>query len=91
MTYLLLITIALLITLIMKSEDEPVIEISRHSNQLNASTLLAIFQTMKNIENREKEDIQFLINSGRMTKEKIEQECENLFMIRVLVSVPQSD
>jgi hypothetical protein len=82
MTYLLLITIILLITLIMRSGDDPVLEISRHSEQLNAGTLLAIFQTMRNIENREKEDIQFLINSGLMTKEKIEQEADDLCFSR---------
>ena len=69
---------ALILVILMMWEEEEPIKISKYSRVINHDVTLAIFQAMKRIEQREEQDIQYLLNQGKITKEIIEQDADNI-------------
>jgi len=76
-----IILILIFVILFMWEEDQP-IKISKYSRVINHDITLAIFEAMKRIEEREDEDIQYLINQGKVTKDIIEQDADKIMFQR---------
>tara|TARA_R100001460_G_scaffold3895_12_gene11312 strand:+ start:4283 stop:4654 length:372 start_codon:yes stop_codon:yes gene_type:complete len=76
-----IILILIFVILFMWEEDQP-IKISKYSRVINHDVTLAIFEAMKRIEEREDEDIQYLINQGKVTKDIIEQDADKIMFQR---------
>ena len=72
-----IIAVLILVILMMWEEEEP-IKISKYSRVINHDVTMAIFQAMKRIEEREDENIQYLLNQGKITKESIEQDADDI-------------
>ncbi len=72
-----IIAVLIIAILFMWEEKEP-ITISKYSRVINHDITLAIFEAMKRIEEREDEDIQYLLNQGKITKEYIESCADNI-------------
>ena len=53
---------ALILVILMMWEEEEPIKISKYSRVINHDVTMAIFQAMKRIEQREEQDIQYLLN-----------------------------
>ena len=73
----LFIVIFIFFLFIIWEEEEP-IKISKYSRVINHDVTMAIFQAMKRIEQREEQDIQYLLNQGKITKEIIEQDADEI-------------
>jgi len=76
-----IILILIFVILFMWEEEQP-IKISKYSRVINHDVTLAIFEAMKRIEEREDEDIQYLINQGKVTKDIIEQDADKIMFQR---------
>ena len=76
-----IILILICVILFMWEEDQP-LKISKYSRVINHNVTLAIFEAMKRIEEREDEDIQYLINQGKVTKDIIEQDADKIMFQR---------
>lgn len=76
-----IILILICVILFMWEEDQP-IKISKYSRVINHDVTLSIFEAMKRIEQREDEDIQYLLNQGKVTKESIEKDADNIMFQR---------
>jgi hypothetical protein len=76
MLYLIII-ILIALALISLQEDTKPIKVSKYSPQLHHDTVYALFKTMSNIELTHDEDIQYLINMGKLDKLAIEKEADN--------------
>lgn len=72
-----IIAVLIIAILFMLEEKEP-ITISKYSRVINHDVTLAIFEAMKRIEEKEDEDIQYLLNQGKITKESIESNADNI-------------
>ena len=76
-----IILILICVILFMWEEDQP-IKISKYSRVINHDITLAIFEAMKRIEEREDEDIQYLLNQGKVSKDTIEQDADDIMFQR---------
>ena len=73
-----LIALLLILVIIMLWQEQPPMLVSKYSSVINHDIVIALFEAMKRIENREDDDIQYLINQGKITKAMIEQEADQI-------------
>jgi len=73
-----LIALLLILVIIMLWQEQPPMLMSKYSSVINHDIVIALFEAMKRIESREDEDIQYLINQGKITKAMIEQEADQI-------------
>jgi len=73
-----LIALLLILVIIMLWQEQPPMTMSKYSSVINHDIVLALFEAMKRIELREDEDIQYLINQGKITKDMIEKEADQV-------------
>jgi len=73
-----LIALLLILVIIMLWQEEPPMLMSKYSTVINHDIVIALFEAMKRIENREDDDIQYLINQGKITKAMIEREADQI-------------
>jgi hypothetical protein len=73
-----LIALLLILVIIMLWQEQPPMLMSKYSTVINHDIVIALFEAMKRIENREDDDIQYLINQGKITKAMIEQEADQI-------------
>lgn len=72
------IIIAALAAYFLINEESSNFEFSRYTKQLNHDSLMALFRAMQQIEQEQDEDIQFLLNAGKITKKTIEDKADNI-------------
>jgi len=73
-----LIALLLILVIIMLWQEQPPMLVSKYSSVINHDIVIALFEAMKRIENREDDDIQYLINQGKITKAMIEREADQI-------------
>lgn len=73
-----LIALLLILVIIMLWQEQPPMLMSKYSSVINHDIVLALFEAMKRIEKREDEGIQYLINQGKITKDMIEKEADQV-------------
>lgn len=73
-----LIALLLILVIIMLWQEQPPMTMSKYSSVINHDIVLALFEAMKRIESREDDDIQYLINQGKITKDMIEKEADQV-------------
>jgi len=73
-----LIALLLILVIIMLWQEQPPMLMSKYSSVINHDIVIALFEAMKRIENREDDDIQYLINQGKITKAMIEREADQI-------------
>ena len=72
------IALLLIIVIIMLWKEDAPIEISKYSKVINHDIARSICEAMSRIEMREDEDIQVLINQGKITKAMIEKAADQI-------------
>ena len=81
MTYLFLFTALLVAIYLLHTVNDNYIEVSKHTPNLTHDMVYAVLKSCSNYEKHYDRDVQFLLNSGLVTKADIEREADNLLFL----------
>lgn len=81
MSYLLMLTALLAICYVLHSVNDNHIEVSKHTPNLTHDMVYAVLKSCSNFEKQFDRDVQFLLNSGYVTKADIEREADNILFL----------
>ena len=76
--YIFFVTTLIAICYILRTVNDNPIEISRHTENLTNDMVFAVLKTCSTLQKQYNQDIQFLLNSGALTKKDIEREADEL-------------
>lgn len=78
MLYIFFVTTLIAICYILRTVNDNPIEISRHTENLTNDMVFAVLKACSTFQKQYNQDIQFLLNSGALTKKDIEREADEL-------------
>ena len=81
MFYMILLTTLLAICYILHTVNDNPIEVSKHTENLTQDMVYAVLKSCSTFSRQHNKGIQFLLNSGEVTKQDIEREADNLLFI----------